>query len=67
MLMPRIGGALGNAPPVAEQHDNVRAQQAMYDSRREAHVGAHEDDRHIGRRDPMLTPVVLVDADRSTI
>ena len=28
----------------------------MYDSRREAHVKTYEDDRHIGRRDPMLAP-----------
>lgn len=39
----------------------------MYDSRREAHVRTYEDDRHIGRRDPMLAPVVLVDTDRPTI
>lgn len=64
MLMPRIGGALGDTPPVAEQHDDIRAQQAMHHGRREAHVRAHEDDRHIGCRNPMLTAVVLVDTDR---
>ena len=39
----------------------------MDDCCRKAHVRAHENDRHIGRRDPMLAAVVLVDADRPSI